>query len=37
MGEQDSSWLDVCYYDGELATGIDPGRSTSRVFILATN
>ena len=37
MGAVDSSWLDVCYYDGELATGIDPGRSTSRVFILATN
>ncbi|HHT24677.1 MAG TPA: hypothetical protein GXZ76_04035 [Clostridiaceae bacterium] len=37
MGAVDSSWLDVCYYDNELATGIDPGRTTSRVFVLSTN
>ena len=37
MGAVDSSWLDVCYYDNELASGIDPGRTTSRVFVLATN
>lgn len=38
MGGYDSSWLDVCYYDGEIAaSGIDPGRSTSKVYVIATN